>query len=55
MIVIGGGAVLLRDALTARYNGKSFMPDDPIMSVARGLYKLGQMQDKRRTRRARRK
>ena len=52
-IVIGGGAVLLRDALTARFNGKSFMPDDPIMSVARGLYKLGRMKEKRRSKRAR--
>jgi hypothetical protein len=54
-IVIGGGAVLLRDALTARFNGKSFMPDDPIMSVARGLYKLGRMKENRRRKRTRRK
>jgi hypothetical protein len=54
-IVIGGGAVLLRDALTARFNGKSFMPDDPIMSVARGLYKLGRMKENRRRKRAQRK
>jgi hypothetical protein len=53
-IVIGGGALLLRDALTARFNGKAFVPDDPIMSVARGLYKLGQMQENRRRKRARR-
>ena len=50
-IVIGGGAMLLRDALTARFDGRSFMPDDPIMSVARGLYKLGRMKQNRRSRR----
>ena len=50
-IVTGGGTLLLGDALTARFDGKSFSPDDPIMSVARGLYKLGRMKQKRRLRR----
>ena len=54
-IIIGGGAVLLRDALTARFNGRSFMPDDPIVSVARGLYKLGRMKENSRRKRAGRK
>ena len=50
-IVTGGGAMLLGDALTARFEGKSFVPDDPIISAARGLYKLGQMKQNRRHRR----
>lgn len=47
-IVIGGGALLLKETLPARFNGRAFVPDDPIMSVARGLYKLGVMQQRRR-------
>ena len=43
----------VRDALTARFSGKAFMPDAPIMSVARGLYKLGLMKENRKRRRSR--
>jgi hypothetical protein len=50
-IVTGGGALLLGDALTSRLGGKSFVPDDPIMSAARGLYKLGRMKQNRKSRR----
>jgi hypothetical protein len=50
-IVTGGGALLLGDALTTRFDGKCLVPDDPIMSVARGLYKLGRMKQNRRSRR----
>ena len=50
-IVTGGGAMLLGDAVTARFGGKSFVPDDPIMSAARGLYKLGLMKQNRKRRR----
>jgi hypothetical protein len=52
-IVVGGGALLLRDTLLARFNGKAFVPDDPVMAVARGLYKMGLMRATRRRRRAR--
>lgn len=39
VICVGGGSILLRDALLKRFNGKSWMPDDPVMSTSRGLYK----------------
>jgi hypothetical protein len=40
IILVGGGAVLLEHALKKRFNGKVFIPDDPILSISRGLYKL---------------
>lgn len=43
VLVVGGGAVLLRDTLPLRFAGKAFIPDKPVMSVARGLRKLGVM------------
>ena len=52
-IVVGGGALILKDTLTARFNGKAVVPDAPIMAVARGLYKLGLMQQKRKRKRSR--
>ncbi len=39
VICVGGGSVLLREVLLRRFNGKSWAPDDPVMSTARGLYK----------------
>lgn len=39
ILCIGGGSILLRDALLRRFGGKSWTPDDPVMSTARGLYK----------------
>ena len=40
MIVVGGGALLLKDALTRQFNGKAVLSDEPVLSIARGLYKL---------------
>ena len=40
VIVVGGGALLLKETLTRRFAGKAILPDDPILSIARGLYKL---------------
>jgi hypothetical protein len=37
---VGGGTILLKNSLPYRFNGKAYIPDDPILSVARGLYKL---------------
>lgn len=41
--VVGGGALLLRNEMLGLFNGKSYLPDDPVISVARGLYKLALM------------
>jgi hypothetical protein len=40
VILVGGGALLLRDLLLARFGGKAYVPDDPVLATARGLYKL---------------
>lgn len=40
VLVVGGGAWLLRNTLPLKFSGKGFMPDQPVMSIARGLYKM---------------
>ena len=40
VIVVGGGSILLHDVLLAKFNGKAIFPDDPVLSIARGLYKF---------------
>jgi len=40
VIIVGGGAVLLQDALVRRFGGKAFVPDNPVIATARGLYKI---------------
>ncbi len=46
IVIVGGGAVLLREELVKLFNGKSFFPDDPILAVSRGLFKLALMKGK---------
>jgi hypothetical protein len=41
VLIMGGGAILLKDTLPLKFGGKGYMPDNPVMSIARGLYKLG--------------
>ncbi len=43
VIVVGGGAMLLKGALTDQFGMKAHVPDLPVMSIARGLYKLAVM------------
>ena len=43
IIVVGGGSLLMREALLKRFNGKAVIPDDPVISTARGLYKYALM------------
>ncbi len=50
-IVVGGGAILLRDQLLVGLNGKAFVPDDPVLSIARGLFKMSLMRTRRRRQR----
>ncbi len=40
IFIVGGGAFLLEKQLSARFNGRTVMPENPVMSIARGLYKL---------------
>jgi hypothetical protein len=39
VFVVGGGAYLIRDALIGKFKDKLVIPDDPILSIARGCYK----------------
>ena len=48
VVAVGGGACLLREALLRRFKEKVFVPDDPILATARGLYKYTAMQARRR-------
>jgi hypothetical protein len=41
VIVVGGGALLLKPRLEHIFGAAFGMPDDPVMAVAHGLYKLG--------------
>jgi hypothetical protein len=44
VIVVGGGAILLARAMQDRFGAKAFVPEQPVLATARGLYKLAQMQ-----------
>lgn len=40
VILVGGGAQLLRTALLLRFAGKGVLQDEPVLATARGLYKF---------------
>jgi hypothetical protein len=40
IVIVGGGAILLKDTLPQHFNGKAAIPETPTLAVARGLYKL---------------
>jgi len=48
VLLVGGGAALLKKTLPYRFNGKAFVPADPVLSIARGLYKLGKQVENRK-------
>lgn len=48
VLLVGGGATLLKKTLPYRFNGKAFLPADPVLSIARGLYKLGMQVENRK-------
>lgn len=43
VIIVGGGALLLREALTSQFGPKAYVPNEPVLSIARGLWKLSVM------------
>ncbi len=45
--MVGGGALLLRNQLTAYFRGKCVIPDEPVLAVARGMHKLLRLRDGR--------
>lgn len=42
VVVVGGGALLLNGELS--FAGRAHIPDEPVMAIARGLYKLARME-----------
>ena len=40
ILLVGGGATLLKKTLPYKFNGKAFVPADPVLSIASGLRKL---------------
>jgi len=44
IVLVGGGAMLLNGRLLPKFAGLASMPDDPILAIARGLYKLALLQ-----------
>jgi hypothetical protein len=43
VLIVGGGALLLKDALTMQFGHKAYVPQDAVLSIARGLWKLSVM------------
>lgn len=43
VLIVGGGALLLKEALTLQFGHKAWLPNDPVLSIARGLWKLSVM------------
>jgi hypothetical protein len=43
VLIVGGGALLLQDALTQQFGHKAWVPEDAVLSIARGLWKLSVM------------
>ncbi len=41
VIVVGGGAMLLQDMFTRKFQGRAWFPDMPVLATARGLFKFG--------------
>ena len=48
VLIVGGGAILLKDTLPYRFNGKAFVPEQPVLTIARGLYRLTLLQQSRK-------
>lgn len=40
VVVVGGGSMLLNGQLSGYFGGGIHCPDQPVMSIARGLYKF---------------
>jgi hypothetical protein len=43
VLIVGGGALLLKEMLTQQFGHKAWLPSDPVLSIARGLWKLSTM------------
>lgn len=43
VLIVGGGALLLMDALAGQFGLKGWVPEDAVLAIARGLWKLSVM------------
>jgi len=41
VFIVGGGAILLKSKLRGAFDGRAQVMSDPVMAIARGLYKAG--------------
>jgi hypothetical protein len=48
VLAVGGGTLLLRNSLISRFGAKIHIPEDPVQSIAHGLYKMALFQQARR-------
>jgi hypothetical protein len=48
VLAVGGGTILLRNSLIYRFGAKIHIPEDPVQSIAHGLYKMALFQQARR-------
>ena len=48
VLIMGGGAILLKETLPHRFNGRAYVPDEPVQAIARGLYRLTLLQQTRK-------
>jgi hypothetical protein len=48
VLIMGGGAILLKDTLPHRFIGRAYLPDEPVQAIARGLYRLTLLQQARK-------
>ncbi len=45
VLVVGGGAMLLKKQLIQQFAGNAVVPDQPVLAIARGLYKLARLKE----------
>ena len=48
VLLVGGGALLLKNTLPLRFAGKAVIPEEPVMAVARGLYKFSLLRSRQK-------
>lgn len=46
VILVGGGARLLNDRFLGKLEGRASLPNEPVMAIAQGLYKLASVKEK---------
>jgi hypothetical protein len=49
IVAAGGGSLLLREGLLRHFRERLYLPDDPLISTARGLYRYARMRAGRTT------